>query len=101
MMNQIAPYQAINVSNRNIVEAVRAVPSVELNPYFSRNQNSKSKTSYSGTNHRPSYNTQAFNPYFAVHVLIEAGEIDEKDANRGFAAYNKTAQRTQNTLIIA
>ncbi len=100
MMNPIAPYFGSNVSNRNIVAPVCNVPSVEMNPYFTRNQQQKRENT-NNANHRPFHNSQAFNPYFAVHVLVEAGETDEIDTKRGFAAYNGARPVIKNTLAVA
>lgn len=101
MMNAIAPFQAENVSKRNIISPVRPVPSVDLNPVFTRNQYQRHQNSGSNQNHRPYYNTQSFNPYFAVHVLLEAGELDENDPSRGFAEYNRPKETKQNILAVA
>ncbi len=101
MMNEIAPFQVNNVSNRNIISPVRSVPSVEMNPNFSRSQYQRHQNANTNQNHRPYYNTQTFNPYFAVHVLIEAGEIEETESGRGFAAYNRKREMPKSVLAIA
>lgn len=100
MINAITPYRVPNVPNRDKVAPVHAVARVEMNPYQSRN-------SYENTNNgnydykaRPKLNTQSFNPYFSVHILMEAGEFDEIRQDDGIKAYNRRREIPKTTLII-
>ena len=101
MINSIAPYHAPNVPKRDVIAPVEAIACVELNPYFSRNEYKKHEKPHTSENIRFGSNYQNFSPLFAIHVLVEAGEAENKDQMGGIGAYNRRNKSSQNLIAIA
>jgi hypothetical protein len=99
MINSIAPYKAPNVPNRD-VSPVRAVANVELNPNFSKNEyfgaNSKANSFKASSNR--TYNN--YNPFFAAHILVEAGETEFQDTVAALKAYQRPRLIEKNLIAI-
>ncbi len=91
-----------NVSNRNIIEPVRAIPKLYLETQQS-NANYEKRHSYNQSHHKTaSFSTNGFNPFFAAHILAEAGIIGEENNQiAGNRAYAKKRTIVQNTIAIA
>lgn len=101
MFYSVTPYKAYNVSNRDKVEPVRNVARVEMNTYHSRNEYARANQNAGQNNARPKLNTQSFSPHFAVHILMEAGELNQDRTDDGIKAYNRRREIPKTTLIIA
>lgn len=101
MINAITPYRAPNVPIRDKVMPMSGVARVEMNPHQSKTEYEKTGQSKYNNSSRPKLNTQSFNPFFAIHILMEAGEIEFDRQEDGIKAYNRRREIPKTTLIIA
>lgn len=91
-----------NVPNRHIVKPVRAIPQVYLETQHSNANYEKHNSGGQSRNNSANFSTNGFNPFFAAHILSEAGlGGEENNLVAGNRAYAKKKVFAQNTIAIA
>ena len=91
-----------NVPNRHIVAPVRAIPKVYLETQHSNANYGKPNSGSPNHNNSANFITNGFSPFFAAHILSEAGiGGEENNLIAGNRAYAKKKVFAQNTIAIA
>lgn len=91
-----------NVSKRDIIAPVRAIPKIYLDTHETKQNYEKAQAEQQKRPYNNGYSNNSYNPYFAAHILAEAG-FGGKENNLVAAnkAYSKRKPLVQNTIAIA